>query len=167
MHIYTTRFGRIEVGAGDIIRFPKGILGFEGVERYVLLPHEDGSPFRFLQAVDDPDLAFVVTNPVWFCPDYTVEALQEDMARIGLNEPKDALILSIVTLPRQGGAVTANLLAPIVINSANGLAKQVIQTESKYRTRHDIKEEMRRAREIVQDANQTASSLAASLRTVG
>ena len=76
MRITTTRFGEIEVEKSEIITF-QGILGFEGVQQYILLG--DVQPFGFLQAVEDPDLTFVVIDPTALVPDYRVEVPRAEM----------------------------------------------------------------------------------------
>lgn len=132
MEIDTARFGSIRVNESELIRFEQGILGFEGIRRYVLIPYKPGSPFMFLQAVDDPNLTFVVMDPLWMDPTYQVKVLEEDLAAIDLGEDEDASILVIVRLPKGGEPMTANLLAPLVINARNGAARQVVQQDAKH-----------------------------------
>lgn len=144
MIVSTTRFGDIEVEDGEIIRFKKGILGFDEVTRFVFIPHEKGSPFCFLQAVDDPDLVFVATNPLWLRPDYQVEAYPEDIADLMIESDDDVTALVLVTVPKDPREMTVNLLAPILINVKNGFAKQVVQRESRYSVRHRVADELKR-----------------------
>lgn len=155
MIVSTTRFGDIEVEDGEIIRFKKGILGFDEVTRFVFIPHEKGSPFCFLQAVDDPDLVFVATNPLWLRPDYQVEAYPEDIADLMIESDDDVTALVLVTVPKDPREMTVNLLAPILINVKNGFAKQVVQRESRYSVRHRVADELKRLKELSADDSQT------------
>ena len=66
MIIDTVRFGEVEVEENRVIHFVEPILGFEKSLRYVILDHAEDSPFKWLQSADEPELAFVVTNPKFF-----------------------------------------------------------------------------------------------------
>jgi len=70
MDIATTRFGRLEVNEERIISFPKGLLGFPQYQRYALIQTGEENYFFWLQSVDEPTLAFVVTDPAIFFKDY-------------------------------------------------------------------------------------------------
>lgn len=167
MKVKTARFGAIEVSEEAVLRFPRGLLAFESVREYVLLPHGEGSPFSFLQAISEPELAFVVTNPLWLRPDYRVDVYREDLEELDLKEDDPVSVLAIVTVPRDGGEITVNLLAPLVINQRSRLGKQIVQNESAYRTRHSLREELARAREGVARPAAGAEGFAPLLRTVG
>lgn len=138
MEVHTARFGTLEVSEDEIIRFPQGILGFEGIERYVLVPHKEGSPFAFLQAMDDPNLTFIVTDPTGFWPTYQVEVFPDDVEAIELEETDEVALFAIVNVPGDVSQMTANLLAPLVVNTRNRLAKQVVQRDSVYTVRHKV-----------------------------
>ena len=77
MKVYTTRFGEIEIADETIIAFPNGILGFPEQTNYALINTDDNSPLKWLQSLDDPALAFVVTNPNLFKPDYMIDAYRK------------------------------------------------------------------------------------------
>lgn len=165
--VETARFGCIEVSDRDILRFPRGLLAFEEIGEYVLIPHGEGSPFSFLQAVSQAELAFVVTNPLWLRPDYRVDVYREDLDDLEIKEDDPVSVLAIVTVPRDGGEITVNLLAPILINERSRLGKQLVQNESSYRTRHILKEELARARRMAPEPAVAQGGLAPQLRTVG
>ncbi len=139
MIIKTTRFGEIEIDENKIIFFPRGILGFPEQRRFVLLPHREDSPFCWLQAVDDPDLTFVVVNPFVINPDYKPEFKDEVLSGLEIEEGDVIDLLSIVTVPRENPqAMTANLLGPIVINVSKRLAKQVVLDPHKYPLKYPL-----------------------------
>lgn len=60
--IETSRFGTLELDEKVFIDFPCGIPGFGAGETLCDSRHRQG-PFRWLQAVDEPNLAFVVCEP--------------------------------------------------------------------------------------------------------
>jgi len=134
----------LEINTDNIFTFPDGIPAFETVRRYVILRNPEEAPFLWLQAVDDPELAFVVTVPSVFHPSYEVELSDDDVELLGLGSPEDALILTIITVWRgKPERLTANLTGPIVINWRTQVGKQVVpMNAADYSTRHDILAEL-------------------------
>jgi flagellar assembly factor FliW len=136
MIVQTSRFGAIEVDADRVILFPRGILGFPRQKQYVLIQADAEATFYWLQAVDTPDLAFVVTDPLLFVPDYVVPIRDETRAELGISELAQTQVLVIVN--KVNDTLTANLQGPLVIHAANRTAMQVVISEKKYQTRHPI-----------------------------
>lgn len=139
MKILTSRFGEIEIEAGAVIDVPGGLIGFPKEERYLLIRHKPDSPFFWFQALDDPDLAFVIVDPAVFKPDYRVPCPPLLLSSIQATNVEEISFFVIVTIPRgnpQG--MTANLLGPLVINTKTRLGKQLVLDESKYSHRHPI-----------------------------
>jgi len=122
------------------VRLPMGILGFEQIKEYLLLANAAEEPFRWLRVKDNPSLAFVVVEPFLVAPDYQPDIPQADVEFLGLAEPEDALLYSIVTL-HPGGRATANLKGPVVINRITGVGKQVIiANAASYSVQHPLPE---------------------------
>ncbi len=134
----STRFGELEVPPDRIITFPQGLIGFGDVRRFMLVENPGGGPFRWLQAVDFPDLAFVITDPKIFFPDYTVSVKEEDLRSIGIADPAQGVVVVILVVPRDPRGITANLQGPIVINLRDRLARQLVLDVAGYTTRHPI-----------------------------
>jgi flagellar assembly factor FliW len=136
MKIETVRFGEVDVPDERVIQFVEPILGFEDSESYILLDHAPDSPFHWLQSVQDPDLAFVVTHPKLFNLPYDITLTDEVGDKLALTNPDDVLILNIVNIPADDPAgMTANLLGPIVINQNSGRAMQVVLNDNTYSTK--------------------------------
>jgi flagellar assembly factor FliW len=132
----TSRFGEVQVAEDRIIRFLTPIFGFEQFEQYVLLDHADQSPFRWLQAVQEPDLAFVVTNPKFFGIHYEFPLSEEVADQLGITQAEDAQVLTIVNIPQDNpGKMTANLLGPLVVNLNNKIAMQIVLNDAEYSTK--------------------------------
>ena len=87
MNIDTTRFGAIEIAEESIVRMPEGMLGFKSATRFVLLEDRPDTAFKWLQAVDDPALAFIVVNPMEFFPYYEIELSDEEAESLDLGIP--------------------------------------------------------------------------------
>lgn len=136
--IKTTRFGEIEVSESDIIVMKGCILGFDYLKRYILLIQNENTPLWWLQAVDDPAIAFVVVNPRTVKPDYNPTVFDEDLEFLGIESSDDIALLSIVTVRLQPFRVTANIKAPILINAANRLGKQIVLEDPGYPIQYEV-----------------------------
>jgi len=123
VRIETTRFGALEVPQDRIILFPQGLLGFPGLTRYVLLEHRD-TPLCWLQAVDDPAVAFIVAQPAFLGGWEAGAAVREACAALGSPPEGDPVILVILRV--EDGKVTANVHGPLVIDAARRVGAQVV-----------------------------------------
>lgn len=133
MMVSTTRFGEVEVDDLRIITFPKGLLGFPKYTRYVLLQPSEDSFFYWLQSVQTPDLAFVVTNPRLFVSTYRIPFKQEQMQEMGIESLDDAEVFVIVN--KHDNVLTGNLQGPLVINVRCRAGEQLVLSERRYTTR--------------------------------
>jgi len=145
MRVNTKAYGPREIDERQRITFPHGLLGFEKFMDYVLLDAER-QPFYWLQSVDVEGLAFILVNPFLFRPDYELDIDDTDLSEIGISDPEDSLIFSIVTIPSDGSPMTANLQGPLVINREARMARQAILTDPRWKTKHDIVAEMAAAK---------------------
>ncbi len=107
------------------VRLPMGILGFEQIKEYVLLANPEEEPFAWLQVEANASLAFIVIDPFLVMPEYQPDIPQSDVDFLGLDDPRDARLLNIVTIHSPNQA-TVNLKSPIVINRRTHIGKQVI-----------------------------------------
>jgi flagellar assembly factor FliW len=144
LKINTSRFGEVEINEGDMISLPEGLIGFPELNQFILLDHDNDSPFKWLQSSSDPTMAFIVISPLSFRPDYMVEVTEEEVAALKLTNPNEAVISVIVTIPMDPKKMSANLKAPLVFNLSNRLGKQVVLKDPQYQTKHFIMEEMKR-----------------------
>jgi flagellar assembly factor FliW len=136
MLIPTMRFGPIEVDDGKLVRFPDGLLGFPKHHRFALLQTAPDPALFWLQSVEDPDLAFVVCDPLLFVPDYQVPIRRDDLNALGLHNTQDCQVLVIVN--KVNGVLTGNLLGPIVVNAHTLTARQLVLSDKRYSTRHRL-----------------------------
>ncbi|MGD9140495.1 MAG: flagellar assembly protein FliW [bacterium] len=144
MNIKTSRFGEVAIDDDAVISMPEGMLGFSEITRYVLIQHRDGSPFLWYQAVDEPNLAFVVVDAFTFFPDYEIVMSTDDVEVLDCKKPGDLAVFLVVVIPDNPEEMTANLRGPLVINVSNKVARQVVLTDDKYSPHHSIMEEMRK-----------------------
>jgi len=148
MKVDTSRFGKLDIPENEIIQFPEGLYGFEKETEFTLLPFNPNveSPMEWMQSLKSSHLAFVITDPFLYLPDYKLKLSEEDKKRVELEGDDSFLTRAIVTIPENYSEMTANLIAPLIINKDKGIAKQFVLTNMDYDTRHYLlPEEMRNA----------------------
>lgn len=127
IRIDTTRFGRVVVPSDKVITFPGGIPGFEGLKSYVLLDHDAEGLFKWMQSVDDPDIAFLLTMPDVFIPNFALPKKGVHIANIGLKDTEEPVLMVMVCVPNgETDFITLNLKGPIVFNYNNMNGMQCI-----------------------------------------
>lgn len=119
------------------ITIPEGLYGFEDYTDFVLESSEY-EPFLWLRSVQEKTLSFLVIDPFLFKQDYEIDVDDENLKKIGIDNPSDVTVMVIVTLPVEKGPVTANLQGPLIINKKTGVAEQVVLGDSRWSTKHDI-----------------------------
>ena len=133
MFVRTSRFGKIEVDDTRIISFSKGLLGFPGFTEYSLLHTVEDSYFYWLQSMQRPELAFVVTDPSLFVPSYQVPIRADQMHELGLMSIDEAQVFAIVN--KHDGMLTGNLQGPLVVNLRRRIGEQLVLTNRRFTTR--------------------------------
>jgi len=142
--IETKHFGKVEVAEADLISFVEGIPGFPNLHRYVLLgDNDENNPFLWLQAVDMPETSFVVIQPKLFLPNYQPRLNNEILEILEIEDLNQVLHYSITVVPEDVLQIRTNLQAPIVINTRNNKAKQVILNQPEYKLRYYIFQELK------------------------
>ena len=142
--VHTKPFGEIEVDEKQIIDFPEGILGFDFIKKFIILDADENSPFKWMQAYSEPDLAFIIIQPIYFEPDYELMISQSDLEAVEAEDTNNLLVFTIVTIPVDPSDMTANLQGPIIINPGNKLGRQVISLSEKYKVKHRILDAMKK-----------------------
>ncbi len=136
MLVQTSRFGDVDIAEDRVITFAKGLLGFASFTRFCLLEPANDACFFWLQSLEDPSLAFVVTDPALFVPEYSVPIRPEQVTDLGLASFDDAKVLVIVNKIDQ--TLTGNLQGPLVINVTNRTAEQLVLVDKRWTTRHAL-----------------------------
>lgn len=137
--IQSAKLGPVSIDPDRLLTFPEGIPGFRTVKQYTLVNNDKGHPFFWLQAVEDPELAFVVIDPLVFRPDYRPALPPEEMRELEIESSDSLVVLTILTIPHEDPLkLTANLMAPLVINSKTRKGKQIVLSDLNYSHREPL-----------------------------
>ena len=121
MQINSRLFGEIDVEDDKVIDFKYGIIGFEEHHKYALIfdaEKESSKSIMWLQSMEEPELAFPVADPTHICSGYNPVVEDELLESIGgIDKPEDVFVLVVLTVPSDLTKMTANLKAPLVINT--------------------------------------------------
>jgi flagellar assembly factor FliW len=131
-----------------VIDCPNGLLGFPHAKRFIILEESEGHEpvFRWLQSVDDPDVAFVVADPDLFAENYWENIPIGDRHESDFKGYESPIFLVIVTVPAGDPfKMTANLLAPLVLSPITKTIRQVVLSHSDYVSCYPIFEKVRSA----------------------
>lgn len=138
MNVMTTRFGAVEIADDRIIEMPDGLIGFTE-QRFILLSPDNNGRFFWFQAVDNPALAFVVTDPTAFVAGYEVTLTPDEYDKLKLDpESAEVILLAVTTISPEPSNITINLQGPIVVNPEKMMAKQIVLENGKYGIRHPL-----------------------------
>lgn len=137
--ITTTRFGEIEYEQEDILHFTEPLLGFPNSLSFLILNHEQHSPFKWLQSLDEPWLAFLIIDPASVLSNYAPELPEIDAQELQLLPDTLRIVYVIANIPKgRPQDMTLNLAGPIVINAEKRIAKQVVIQDPQYSVKHKI-----------------------------
>lgn len=137
MEVKTKANGIVNVDEKQLVTFPEGLLGFEKYTKFALIDSEY-EPFIWLQSTEESNLAFLMIDPFLICSDYEADIDDSALRNIGVDSAEDIIIMTLVTIPKDSSAITANFLGPVVINKKNRKCLQVILNDSRWTTKFDI-----------------------------
>lgn len=142
MNLDTRLFGKIEFDDNRTIAFPRGLVGFANMKRFLVIEDDALAPFRWLQCIDVPSVAFAVIPPLIFRPDYRVPISADEADDIGYHPGDDILVLAVSALAREAENITANLQGPLVVNSRTMQGIQVVLSSRAHGVREPICREL-------------------------
>jgi flagellar assembly factor FliW len=128
--IETKYFGSIEYREADVVQFPSGLPAFEDETHFLLIEPPVSAPIVFLQSVRTAGLCFLTLPILVVDPQYQMAISREDLQSLAI-EPAGITSLAVIAVT-ENGAITANLLAPILINRRDGRGLQAIRVDSIY-----------------------------------
>ena len=139
MKVQTKFQGEIEALETDFFTFVKPLLGFENQTSFAMVPAlEEISPFLMMQSIEDVNLAFYLVSPWVVDVNYEFNLTPEQVELLGVKQAEDVNVMALVTLDVNIEKMTANLVAPIVMNMKNQRAMQIVLQQTEYTTKHFI-----------------------------
>ena len=127
----SSRFGEVEYDPAKTIHFPEGLIGFEDLREFIVVPNKKEGPLFWIQSIDDADIAFIVTDPTNFFLDYSVQPEKNELVKLGIESAENCYVLSIVTVS-ENKEITLNLAAPVLFSPTSNQAVQVILEDTAY-----------------------------------
>jgi flagellar assembly factor FliW len=134
--VQSAQFGEFSVPATSVFTLPEGIPGFPSMQSAVLVSAVETEGFEgvavagsfwWLQSTTESDLAFLCADPWLVDQDYELDF---DESVIALDGIEDVMVLCIVNVTAD--TMTANLRAPLVLNTAAKLAAQVVLSDARW-----------------------------------
>jgi flagellar assembly factor FliW len=154
----SSRFGEISYAEEDVLLFPRGLPAFEKNRSWILAGDEDNA-IKWLQNIEDGDLAVPVTTPDAVMSDYNAKIPEDELDLVGSRDPRDLALLIVVSIPESAPwNMTANLRAPILVSLKTRKAIQVIALNEEYPIRHTV------FPENIRDAMKTAAMAEAEVQ---
>jgi flagellar assembly factor FliW len=140
--VYQTQYGEIELQGEKLLSFADGIIGFSHCTVFGLAKHPGAaeSPILILQCVNDSNVNFAVVDYKSLNFEYKDSDYAEAIKAAGISA-KDAILLLIVRgVENEDGAksVLVNTKAPVVLDTENKIAKQVILNNKELSTQHEL-----------------------------
>ena len=112
-----------------VLEMVSPMVGFPEQRHFALARLDETGTVCDLRSLEDPELSFVVVPPHLFFSDYHPEVDDEVVRTLGIESADDLVTLVVVTLGKEPGDATANLLAPVLINHHTRRAAQVLLSD--------------------------------------
>ncbi len=142
MKVSSRIFGEIEIEDDKILTFESGLIGFEEYKKFAIVydtEKQTQGGIMWLQSMEDPDLAFPIIDPMLVYDNYNPVVEDEWLKPIGdIKNETDIFVLSILTVPSDLTKMTANLKAPVIINTETRKACQIIVNNEEYEVRYNV-----------------------------
>lgn len=133
MKTIQTRFGEVEYDPANVIHFPEGLIGLDQLKHFLVMPNKKEGPLFWIQSIEDPAFAFVVTDPTQFFFDYLVVPDEQERQKLGIDETGACFVLTIVSIS-PAKEITLNLSGPVLYAPETNKGLQVILEDPRYST---------------------------------
>lgn len=122
--INSLHFGKFKLEPDSLFYFEDGLLGFEDLKEFVLVSDDTTVPFKWLISVESPDIGLPLLSP-W---------LIDLKYKPGRHAETDHLAAFVVVTLNKVTGITANMKAPVILDTNSLTGKQVILPSDRYRT---------------------------------
>jgi flagellar assembly factor FliW len=118
------------------INLESGLIGLPSLKRWTLLESDTDLPLMWLQSLDNEGFRLPVSDPALFCDSFKPNVPGNALKYF--TDESDIVVLIVTTIPADGGIITGNLAAPLIISASRKTGAQIIQEDSKYSMRQPI-----------------------------
>ncbi|NOZ87051.1 MAG: flagellar assembly protein FliW [Deltaproteobacteria bacterium] len=140
--VESRRFGKLRLPGDSQLQMARPLLGFPGLTEFALFKEDTQAPLFWLQSLQDPGVAFLLLDPTSVLG-YVIDRKELEGVDLELDSPKDALVLTTVTLRNPWKESTTNLRAPLLINTRTRRAAQLVLQDDAYNTKEPIFSEIK------------------------
>ncbi len=150
MRVQTKFFGEVELDDNKILEFPNGIIGFEDFKKFAIIydvEDDRETKISWLQSLEEPVLALPIVDPLAIVPDYAPMIEDELLKPLGNPADEDLLFLLVMTVPSDMKKVTANMKAPIIINTKTCTGVQLIVDNADYPVKYNVYDAVQKMKE--------------------
>ena len=150
MRVQTKFFGEVELDDNKILEFPNGIIGFEDFKKFAIIydvADDRETKISWLQSLEEPVLALPVVDPLAIVPDYAPMIEDELLKPLGNPADEDLLFLLVMTVPSDMKKVTANMKAPVIINTKTCIGVQLIVDNADYPVKYNVYDAVQKMKE--------------------
>lgn len=141
MKANTRLFGEIDIPDEKIITFEQGLMGFENCKKFTIIYDTSKgkeSSISWLQSMDQPELAFSMISPFYVMKDYNPIVESEWLEPLGEVNEDNLVIFVLMNIKSDVTKLTANMKAPLIINSDTCKGAQLIVENQDYEIRYNI-----------------------------
>ncbi len=141
--ILTTHFGPLDYDDSAVLNFPAGLPGFENQTRFVLVEQPPVAPIVFLQSMTTPNLCFLAAPVNFIDAQYELSITRDDLQVLGMEgkgpfQPGAGVLCLVILTAPENGPLSANLLAPVVVDVRTRRAVQAVRVDSRYSHQHPL-----------------------------
>lgn len=134
--IVSSLLGEVVYSEQDVYHFKQGLPGFSNLKKFILLTIED-SPFTVLHSVEE-DKYFFLINPFSTFPNYEFTIPEYLMSELSIEEEEQVVCYSVIVLREPLHESTANMVAPIILNTHTRQGAQLVLENVSYSVRQPI-----------------------------
>ncbi len=115
-----------------VIELVQPLPGFPDLRRFALVQLDDSASggeegvLCALRSLEDADLRFLVVPPSAFFPDYAPVIDDATVSELAIGSADDVLVLVVLNAGHSLASTTANLAAPVLVNTVTRKALQVV-----------------------------------------
>ena len=120
------KLGAVPYSPADVVRFERGLPGFEGLLDYLVVTRDECAPFVFLAALHDPEVALPLLPLALAAGPEAGRIAAGAVAAAGVDPDGTIACYAVVVIGLDAREMVANLRAPVLIDLDRCRGVQVI-----------------------------------------